>query len=68
MRLPIREEELVITKRWVVKEVLVIRKRVVEEMRHVEADLRKERLDVERVDSDGRGEPGRAGRNPNDGR
>ncbi len=47
IRIPIVEEELVIEKRPVVREVLVIRKRVVTETREVEADLRKERIEVE---------------------
>ncbi len=46
IRIPIVEEELVIEKRPVVREVLVIRKRVVTETRDVEADLRRERVEV----------------------
>jgi stress response protein YsnF len=37
----------------VVKEVVVIRKRVVQEDRVVEADLRRERIDVDRRDTPG---------------
>ncbi len=48
IRVPILEEELVVTKRMVVKEVLVIKKRKIEETREVEAELRKERVHVER--------------------
>jgi uncharacterized protein (TIGR02271 family) len=45
--IPILEEELVVTKRVVVRERIVVRKvRAVEEVR-VEADLRRERVDVE---------------------
>ncbi len=53
--IPILEEELVITKRTVVRERIVIRKRTVTEEHRVEAELRKERVeldaagDVERV-------------------
>ena len=54
IRVPILEEELVVTKRMVVKEVLVIKKRKIEETREVEAELRKERVHVERR---GRGTP-----------
>lgn len=43
---PIVEEELVVETRPVVKEELVIRKETVTEMKTVEADVRKERLDV----------------------
>src|SRR5438094_68530 len=45
--IPILEEELVLTKRLVVRERVVIRKRTVTEVRRVEADLRRERVDVE---------------------
>lgn len=48
IRIPILEEELVIQKRAVVAEELVIRKRVVEETREIEADLRKERVEIDR--------------------
>ncbi len=47
IRIPIVEEELVVQKRAVVREVLVIKKRVVTETREVEAELRKERIEVE---------------------
>ena len=47
IRIPILEEELVISKRAVVAEELVIRKRVVEEVREIEADLRRERIDID---------------------
>jgi hypothetical protein len=53
VRIPIVEEELVIERRPVVKEMLVIRKRVVQEERVVEADLRRERIEVDRRDADG---------------
>ena len=45
--IPIFEEELVVTKRLVVRERVVIRKRTETEDRRVEAELRKERVDVE---------------------
>ncbi len=47
-RVPIVEEEVVVEKRPVVKEELVVNKETVEDTQNVEADLRKERVDVER--------------------
>ena len=44
---PIFEEELVVTKRLVVRERAIIRKHTVTEMQTVEAELRKERLEIE---------------------
>ncbi|CAN5739162.1 hypothetical protein BH23GEM5_BH23GEM5_17550 [soil metagenome] len=46
IRIPLTEEELVVDKRAVAKEELVIKKHQVEEQRTVEADLRKERAEV----------------------
>ncbi len=66
VRVPLMAEELVVEKRPVVKEEVVVRKRAVEDTKTAEADLRKERIDVERQgrragearsDSD-RGQPG----------
>jgi len=54
VRVPLREEELVVEKRPVVKEELVIGKRVVEEHETVEADLRREEFDVDNPDKSGR--------------
>lgn len=48
IRIPLVEEELVIEKRKVVREMLVIRKQRVTETRVVEEDLRKERVNVSR--------------------
>lgn len=48
IRVPVREEELTVGKRPVVKEEYVIRKRIVEGTKPVEADLRRERIDVEK--------------------
>lgn len=48
IRVPIMEEEVVVEKRVVPKEELVVKKRQVTETETVEADLRKERADVER--------------------
>ncbi len=45
--IPVFEEELVIEKRLVVRERIIVRKRVVTEERRVEADLRRERVEVE---------------------
>jgi sporulation protein YlmC with PRC-barrel domain len=56
IRVPIVREELVVERRPVVKEVIVIRKRAAREERVIEADLRRERLEVDRRDLDpGRG-------------
>lgn len=53
IRIPITEEEAVVQKRAVVKEEIVARKRAVEETEQIEADLRRERLNVDRnVDRD----------------
>lgn len=53
---PVAGEEVVVRKRPVVKEVLRIRKVVVEEEEVIETDVRREEADV--VDETGRG-PGR---------
>jgi uncharacterized protein (TIGR02271 family) len=47
IRVPIMEEEVVAEKRPVVKEEVVIKKRAVEETEQVEAELKKERIDVD---------------------
>lgn len=44
---PVFEEELVVTKRLVVRERVIIRKHTVTEDERVEAELRKERIEVE---------------------
>src|SRR3954463_615497 len=48
--IPILEEELVVTKRIVVRERIVVRKELVTETEHVEADLRRERIEVDEGD------------------
>lgn len=45
--IPVLEEEVVVSKRLVVRERVVIRKRTETEERLVEAEVRKERVDVE---------------------
>lgn len=45
--IPVFEEELVVTKRLVVRQRVIVRKEVVTERQLVEADLRRERVDVE---------------------
>ena len=45
--IPVFEEELVIEKRLVVRERIIVRKHTVTEDRRVEAELRRERVDVE---------------------
>lgn len=48
IRIPVIEEEVVVETRSVVKEEIVIRKHAVSEEKTVEADLRKERIDIDR--------------------
>ena len=48
VRVPIVEEQLVVERRPVVREVIVIRKRARRDEQVVSADLRRERVDVER--------------------
>lgn len=48
IRIPLREEELEVRKRPEVKEELVVKKRPVVEQEEVDAELRRERIDVER--------------------
>lgn len=55
IRIPLREEELVVEKRPEIKEELVVRKRQVEDEVEVEADLLKERIEVERHGQVGEG-------------
>jgi uncharacterized protein (TIGR02271 family) len=45
--IPILEEELVITKRMVVRERVIIRKRTVTEQHRVEAELLRERVEID---------------------
>ena len=46
LSIPILEEELVITKRVVVRERIIVRKRIEKEQVLVEADLRRERVSI----------------------
>ncbi len=48
IRIPLTEEEAVVGKRAVVKEELVVKKHAVSDNKTVEADLRKERIDIDR--------------------
>jgi len=72
IRVPIMEEEVVVEKRPVVKEEIVVKKRAIEETQNVEAELRKERIDVDEsgrtrnVKETSRG--GRRGREDDEGR
>lgn len=50
IRVPVVEERLIVEKRPVVTEMLVIRKRAVQTNRVVEADLRRERVEVDQRD------------------
>ena len=45
--IPVLEEELVVTKRTVVRERIVIRKRTITEEHRVEAELRRERVELD---------------------
>jgi uncharacterized protein (TIGR02271 family) len=47
IRVPVVEEEVVVEKRPVVKEEIVVKKRAITEDRTVEADVRRERVDVD---------------------
>ena len=47
VRVPLMEEEVIVEKRPVVKEELVVGKRVVEVREEVEADVRRERFDID---------------------
>jgi uncharacterized protein (TIGR02271 family) len=47
IRVPLTEEEAVVDKRPVVKEELVIGKRVVEDQKTVDADVRREEFDID---------------------
>jgi uncharacterized protein (TIGR02271 family) len=51
VRIPLMEEEAVVDKRAVAREEVVIRKKVVQDDKTVEADLRREKLDVDRTDA-----------------
>jgi uncharacterized protein (TIGR02271 family) len=44
---PLTEEEAVVDKRAVVKEELVVGKRVVEDQKTVDADVRREEFDID---------------------
>jgi uncharacterized protein (TIGR02271 family) len=52
IRVPLRREEVVVDKRTVLAERVVIRRAAVEDVRQVEADVRRERLRVESHDAD----------------
>ncbi len=51
LSIPIYEEELVVSKRVVLKERLVIRKRVITASTPVEDELRRERIEIDVDDS-----------------
>lgn len=58
VRIPLKEEEVVVEKRPVVKEELIVGKRTVEDRDQIEADVRREEFDIETDDRS------RAGRGP----
>jgi uncharacterized protein (TIGR02271 family) len=47
IRVPVMEEQLVVEKRLVPREEIIVRKRAVQEQQTVEADVRRERLEVD---------------------
>jgi uncharacterized protein (TIGR02271 family) len=47
IRIPVYEDEIVVDKRRVLKEEIVVKKKEVQDTQTVEADLRKERIDVD---------------------
>lgn len=49
VRVPVTEEEVIVEKRPVVKEEVVIKKDVITEEQDIETDLRKERIDIDRT-------------------
>lgn len=51
MSIPVFEEQLVVEKRLVVRERIIIRKHTVFEEQRVEADLRRERVEIEADDA-----------------
>lgn len=61
--IPVLEEELVVSKRMVVRERIIIRKRTVSEEQPIEAELRRERLEIDSdvdggtVSDEGQAEP-----------
>ncbi len=55
--IPVLEEELVVSKRTVVRERIIIRKETFTEQERVEAELRREQVEVELVDDDGTERP-----------
>ena len=52
IRVPLRREEVVVDKRTVLAERVVIRRSAVEDVRHVEAAVKRERLRVDSHDPD----------------
>jgi uncharacterized protein (TIGR02271 family) len=47
IRIPLHREEATVQKRPVIREEIVIRRRMVADTRPVETDLRRERIDIE---------------------
>jgi len=47
IRIPVYEDEIVVDKRRVLKEEIVVKKSEVQDSKSVEADLRKEKVDVD---------------------
>jgi uncharacterized protein (TIGR02271 family) len=64
IRVPLMEEEVVVEKRPVTKEEVVIRKHAVEDTENVEADVRKERVDINKQGERVREEKERKERGP----
>lgn len=51
VRIPLIQEEAVVDKRGVAREEVVTSRKLVQDERTVEADLRREKLDVDRIDT-----------------
>ena len=56
IRIPVREEQIFVEKRPVVKEEVTVGKRVVQDTEHVGGEVRKEELRIERVAREGDGD------------
>jgi uncharacterized protein (TIGR02271 family) len=68
IRVPVSREEVTVDKRPVVKEEILVKKRAVEDTENVEADIRKERVDVDDNQTRNRGSKGMNSVNEEEGR
>ena len=51
--IPVLEEELVVTKRTVVRERIIVRKQWITEAQRIQAELRRERVEIDAPDGPG---------------